>query len=167
MLSLILDSLTFGLVIAFMAMGVIGIIVPVLPGTLLIWLAILVYVWSQGIAAVGVGAFIFLSLIALVTGTADLWLSLLGAKRGGASGRSLLFGGIGALAGTFFAPLIGTLIGYAAGILLSEYHTRRDWREAAKASLGGLAGWGLATAVQLGGGLLMLAIFIWRVLAAA
>lgn len=167
MLSLILDSLTFGLVVTFMALGVIGIIIPVLPGTLLIWLAILVYVWSQGIAAVGVGTFIFLSLIALVTGTADLWLPLLGARKGGASGRSLLFGSIGALIGTFFAPLIGTLIGYAAGILLSEYQKRQDWREAAKASIGGLAGWGVATAVQLGGGLLMLAIFIWRVLAAA
>ncbi|MFQ5420383.1 MAG: hypothetical protein ACE5EY_08465, partial [Anaerolineae bacterium] len=68
MLSLILNSLTFGLVVAFMALGVIGIIIPVLPGTLLIWLAALVYVWSQGMAAIGTGTFIFLSLIAIVTG---------------------------------------------------------------------------------------------------
>lgn len=130
-----------------------------IPGSLLIWMAVLVYVLVNGMASVGWPAFIFISLVALVAGTADLWMPLLGAKKVGASMRAIVYGTIGAIIGTFFAPLLGTLIGYAGGILLGEYQKRGDWNEALKVSLGGLAGWGLATAVQLGGGILILIIF--------
>jgi uncharacterized protein YqgC (DUF456 family) len=146
-------------VIGFIVLGLIGTIVPMIPGSLLIWVAVLIYVLVNGMASVGWLAFLIISLIALVAGTADLWMPLLGAKTVGASMRAMVYGTIGAIVGTFFAPLLGTLIGYAGGILLGEYQTRGDWQEALKASLGGLAGWGLATAVQLGGGILILIIF--------
>jgi uncharacterized protein len=164
----LLESITLGLVITFMIVGLIGIIVPLLPGTLLIWLGVLVYVLDTGFTAVSLPIFILLTTIALVTGTADLWLPLLGARTVGASWRSLIFGAVGALLGTFFIPipLIGTLAGYALGILVGEYQKRGEWEAAIKASLGGLAGWGVATAVQLAGGLLMLLIFVWQVMAA-
>jgi uncharacterized protein YqgC (DUF456 family) len=164
-LSLFIESLTFGLVVVFIVLGIIGTVVPMLPGILLIWLAVLTYVLSYGMAAIGWPVFILITLIALVVGTSDLWMTLLGAKSGGASGGSLLWGILGAIVGSFIVPLIGTIIGYAVGILLSEYRKRGDWSAAWKASLGGLAGWGVATAVQLGGGLLILIIFLWRVLA--
>jgi hypothetical protein len=147
-----------------MILGLVGIIVPLLPGSLLIWLAALVYVIVTGFSSLSLPAFLVITLIALVTGTADLWLPLLGAQKGGASKRSLVFGVAGAIIGTFIAPLLGTIIGYAVGILLGEYHKRGDWNAAFKASLGGVAGWGVATAVQLGGGLLMIAIFAWQAL---
>jgi uncharacterized protein YqgC (DUF456 family) len=147
-------------------LGLIGTVVPMIPGSLLIWVAVLVYVLVNGMASVGWLAFIFISLIALATGTADLWMPLLGAKKVGASLRAMVYGTIGAIIGTFFAPLLGTLVGYAGGILLGEYQKRGDWEEAFKVSLGGLAGWGLATAVQLGGGLLILAIFAFNALTA-
>ncbi len=149
---------------AFIVLGLIGIAVPMIPGTLLIWIAILIYAIINGMSSVGVLSFIIITVIALVTGTADLWMPLLGAKSGGASKRALLFGVIGSIIGTFIAPLIGTIIGYALGILLGEYQKRGAWNEALKAGMGGLAGWGIATAIQLGGGVLMLVIFVWQVL---
>jgi hypothetical protein len=160
----VLNSLSFGLVVAFILLGLIGILIPMVPGTLLIWIAILIYILGYGMASVGVLPFAAITLIALVTGTADLWMPLVGARTSGASRRAILLGIAGSLIGTLFAPLLGTIIGYATGILLGEYQARGDWREAFKASFGGLAGWGIATAVQLGGGLLMLIIFVWRVL---
>ena len=165
-MSLLFESITFGLIVAIMILGIIGVIIPIIPGTLLIWLSITLYVWSKGMAVLGWGSFVLITLIALVTGTADLWLPLLGAKSGGASKRALLLGGIGALLGTFMFPVLGTIVGYALGLLLGEYHKRGDWLEARRASLGGVAGWGVATAIQLGGGLLMLLIFVVRVLLA-
>ena len=148
----------------FIVLGLIGTIVPMIPGTFLIWLAVLVYVLVNGMASVGWAAFIVITFLALVTGTADLWMPLLGAQKVGASKRALLLGALGALVGTLFAPLVGTLIGYATGILIGEYQKRGDWQEATKASLGGLAGWGLATAVQVAGGLIILAIFVIQAL---
>lgn len=163
-MSLLFESITFGLIVAFIVLGIIGIIIPMIPGIILIWLAVLTYVWANGMEAIGWASFILITLIALITGTSDLWMSLLGAKRGGASGRSFLFGAIGAIVGSFIFPLLGTIIGYGVGILLGEYQKRGDWNQALKASMGGVAGWGVATAVQLGGGLLILGIFIWRTL---
>lgn len=169
-MDLLTQSLLFGLAVAFMVLGLIGVIVPILPGILLIWLAILVYAFLTGFQAISPFSFFLLSLIALVTGTSDIWMSLLGAKTGGASRRAVLYGVLGSLvgflAGTIFiiGGLFGALAGYALGILLGEYQKHRDWNLALKASVGGLTGWGLATILQLGGGILLLLIFVWRVL---
>ena len=165
MLPLLLDSITFGLIVAFIVFGLIGIIVPMIPGTLLIWIAVLIYELVNGFSALGVPVFAMITVLALVTGLADLWLPLLGAKAVGASKRAVLLGALGSLIGTFIAPLLGTIAGYAIGILVGEYHKRGDWHDAFRASVGGVAGWGVATGVQLGGGLLILAIFLWKVLA--
>lgn len=165
-MSVFLDSLSFGLAVVFIVIGLVGTVVPLLPGILLIWLTILVYAILTGFTAVTPLGFTVLTLIALVTGTSDLWMSLLGARTGGASRRALLFGIAGAIIGTFVLPLFGTIIGYALGVLLGEYQKRGDWDAALRAGLSGLAGWGIATAIQLGGGLLMLAIFVWQVLTA-
>jgi uncharacterized protein len=164
------QSLLFGLAVGFIVLGLIGVIVPILPGILLIWLAVLVYAVLTGFQAITPFTFFILSLIALVTGTSDIWMSLLGAKKGGASRRSVLYGVLGSfigfIAGSIFiiGGLFGAVAGYILGILLGEYQKHRDWNLALKAGVGGLAGWGLATMLQLGGGLLMLLIFVWRVL---
>lgn len=171
-MSLALDALLFGLTFAFTLVGLVGIILPILPGTVIIWLSILVYTIFDGFEAIGVPAFVILTLIALVTGTADVWMSLLGSKVGGASRRAMLFGMIGAVLGFFLLgaaiPIVGNLvggvIGYASGVLLGQYHKHQDWNLAVKASVGGVAGWGVATAIQLGGGLFMILIFVWQVL---
>lgn len=165
-MALLFESLTFGLAVAFMLLALVGTILPVVPGTFLAWLTALIYGFVTGFAAINWGVLAVLTLIALVTGTADFWLPLLGAKKTGASGRSILLGVVGGIIGTLFAPLIGTVIGYALGILLGEYMKHRDWQVAWRASLGGLAGWGIATAVQMGGVLLMMLIFVARVLTA-
>jgi uncharacterized protein len=158
-----LESVALILIIISLIVGLIGTLIPLLPGTLLMWLAILFYGLLYGFEVLTWGGFALISLIALVTGTADLWLTVIGAQKGGASHRSQLFGLLGAIIGTFIIPLLGTIIGYAAGILLAEYQKRQDWDQAVRASLGGLAGYGVASLIQLGGGLLMLIIFAWQI----
>lgn len=147
-----------------MLLGLIGVIVPLIPGTLLIWLTALVYAIFTGFDPISPLAFVALTLLAFITGTADLWLPLLGAKGTGAGRRGLVLGVIGSLIGLVIANLPGSLVGYALGIIIGEYSKRGDWRLAVRASIGGLAGWGVATAVQLGGGLLMIGIFVALVL---
>lgn len=148
-----------------MVVGLIGTVVPILPGILLIWLTLLFYVLLHGMEAVGLAAFSVMTLIAVVAGSADLWLPLLGAKSTGASKRAMLLGFIGGVAGLFMGGPLGSIAGYALGVLLGQYHKLKDWDLALKASLGGLAGMGVAKAIQLGGGLLILIIFVWRALA--
>jgi len=158
------SALGFGVAILFMVIGLIGVIVPVLPGTVLIWLVVVVYALFAGIESMGWGAFAILNLIGMVAGTADLWLPLLGAKTTGASKRSMFLGVIGMIIGTMIMPLVGTVVGYGLGILLGEYHKVRDVNKAIHVALGGMAGWGIATIIQFSGGVLMLIIFAYAVL---
>lgn len=159
-----LESIGLGLIIFFMLLGFIGAFLPLLPGPLLVWFAALVYVIATKFTVVSYGAFAVISVIALVASTADIWMPLLGAKVLGGSSRALLFGMGGAVVGFFIFSLLGALIGYALGILYGEYRKHQNWGLAFKASVGGLAGWGISTAVQAGGALLMIIIFLWQVL---
>jgi len=159
-----MESIGFGVIIFFMLVGLIGAFIPLMPGPLLVWLAALVYVVATKFTIVGPVSFAVITVIALIAASADLWMSLLGAKSLGASGRSIIWGMGGALLGFLILNLLGALIGYGLGILYHEYRRHNDWNAAVKASLGGLAGWGLSTAVQAGGALLIIIIFVWQVL---
>jgi len=169
---ILLDAIAFGVAVAFMLIGLIGILVPILPGILLIWLTILAYAIVDGFQAIDWITFTLLTIFAIITGTADLWLSLLGAKTGGAAKSAMFLGAIGGVLGFFLLgavlPVVGNLfggiIGYAIGVLLGQYQKFQDWNVALKASIGGVVGWGIATVVQLAGGVLMIVIFIWQVL---
>jgi uncharacterized protein YqgC (DUF456 family) len=118
-------------------------------------------------AAIDAATLIVITMVSLVAGLADLWLPLLGARVTGSSRRALVLGVVGGIVGTFLLPLIGTVIGYALGVLLGEFQKYGDWNRAVRAGLGGLAGWGVATALQLGAALLVIIIFVWQVLAYA
>ena len=159
------NSIAFGATAVLIVIGIIGTIVPLLPGVFLIWFSVLLYSVITGFSDVTVASFVVITLITLVTGTSEYWMSLLGAKTGGASKRSLLYGIAGAIVGTFLLPVLGTVLGYAGGLLFAEYQKHGDWDTAVRASVGGLAGWGIATAVQFIGGLIMAAIFFWQTLA--
>ncbi len=158
-----LESIGLGVVIFFMLLGFVGSFVPLMPGPLLVWLAVLVYAIATQFTVVGPVAFASMTLIAVISATADMWMALLGAKTLGAGSRSIIWGIGGALAGFIILNLLGALVGYALGILYAEYRRHQDWGAAFKASVGGVAGWGLATGFQAAGALLMIIIFIWQV----
>lgn len=159
-----LESIGLGVVIFFMFLGFVGAFLPLMPGPLLVWLAALVYAIATHFAVIGPLTFAIMTLIAWVAATADVWMSMLGARTLGASGRSILWGIGGAIVGFVVLNLLGALVGYALGILYCEYRKHGDWRVAFRASVGGLAGWGLSTIVQAAGALLLIVIFIWQVL---
>ncbi len=168
----LLNALLIGVTLIFMIIGMIGILVPILPGTLLIWLSILAYAIVEGFQAIDGYTFTLITLIALITGTADLWLALLGSKKGGASWQAMLVGLFGGIIGFFLfgslIPIIGNLIGgilgYSIGVLIGQYLKFREWKIALKATIGGLVGWGIATIFQIAGGIFMMVLFIWQVL---
>jgi uncharacterized protein len=169
-LNLLLQTISFALAVVFILIGLIGVVLPILPGTFLIWLTVFFFYIVEralGFAAIDPITFSAITAIALVAGTSELWLPLLGARRSGSSRRAMVTGMIGAVIGTFAlpVPLVGTIAGYAAGVLLGEYQKHGEWQRALRASAGGLAGWGVATVLQLGAGLLILLLFVWQVVA--
>lgn len=160
----LLYALSFGIAVAFILIGVVGVVVPILPGMLLVWLTVAAYAWLTDFAVINYWIFALVTIFALITGTAGIWLPYLGAKKTGAAKRAIFLGIIGAIIGTFITPLIGTVIGYAVGIVIGELIKHRDLKKALKASVGGVAGWGIATLVELAGALTILVVFVVVVL---
>lgn len=157
------EVVLLGVVIVLMLVGWLGILIPVIPGIFLIWLGVGLYAWQTGFQVISVPLFVGLSFLILFAAATDVWLPLFGAQKSGAAKRALLFGTIGAIVGSFILPLIGTIIGLALGMLLGEYHKRRDWDTAVKVSWGGVKGWGIATIIQLVCGTAVIIIFLWQI----
>ena len=62
-LSLLLEAFAFGIAVAFILIGLVGIVVPILPGILLIWLTVLAYAIVEGFEAIGWVSFIFITFL--------------------------------------------------------------------------------------------------------
>jgi uncharacterized protein YqgC (DUF456 family) len=157
------NGLALGIALVIMLVGVLGIVVPVLPGTILIFIGALFYGFVEGFQAVGWPTLLALGLLTVLATTAELWASTIGAKMGGASGWSVLAGMAGGLLGLVFLNLPGAIAGAVLGVLLSEMLRVGDWKKALKAGGGWALGWLISTVLQLGVGLVMVVIFIWQV----
>ncbi|MFN2129300.1 MAG: DUF456 domain-containing protein [Anaerolineae bacterium] len=168
---MVLPVWVFWLAIALFILGLVGVVMPALPGVGLIWIVILIYAVAERFATIDPLSFAVLTLLGIAGVTADVWLQQLGAKVAGASFRStvwglagallggligLIFGGVGALPGMW----VGTLL----GVLLGEYLERGSLKAALKAMAGVAVGSAISTAVQLAIALAMISIFVWQVL---
>jgi uncharacterized protein YqgC (DUF456 family) len=152
-----------------MLVGLVGTLIPALPGIELIWLAALVYAVAERFATIDPLTFAALTALAAIGITANIWASHLGSRLGGASWQALLAGlGLGALGfiiGLFVGgvgAVPGGLIGALAGVLLMEYRRRKDWRGAARAGTGWLVGCLLSGFIQMAVGIVMILIFVWQ-----
>lgn len=159
-----LDTIVLALTLFVMLLGLIGTVLPIIPGTVLIFLAALIYALLEGFQAIGWPTLLVLLVLMIVATTADIWASTVGAKMGGASGWSIVAGLVGGLVGFVAFSLPGAIIGAILGVLLTEIVRVGDLRQAFKAGGGWMLGWLLSTVLQLGIGLVMTAIFVWQVI---
>ena len=158
-----LNSIVLVLTGIIMLVGLIGIVLPIIPGTVLIFVAALLYALVERFQAVGWPTLLVLGLLTILATSADIWASSIGAKVGGASGWSVVVGLLAGLAGFVVFSLPGAIIGAILGVLITEIIRVGDWRQALKAGSGWIVGWILSTVFQLIIGLTMVAIFVWQV----
>ena len=145
--------------IIIMAVGVVGSVLPLIPGPPIVWLGALYYGWRTGWIEVSWPSLTLLLLLAIIGGTADLWMGYLGASRGGASGWATLASMVGGIVGFLVLNLPGALVGSVGAIVLVEYGRHRDWRKVARDSGGYLVGSLLAAGVEVVICLVMIGIF--------
>lgn len=140
--------------------GVVGVLVPVLPGLLLCWLGVLF--WAL-FADAGAGRWLVLALatgIALVgVAVKYLWPGR-NLKRSGVPNSSLLAGGLLGLIGFFVVPVIGLVLGFVLGVWLAERRRFGDGRLAWPSTRQALFAAGLAMLVELGTGLAIAAVWV-------
>ncbi|WP_349828287.1 DUF456 domain-containing protein [Brevibacterium litoralis] len=129
--------------------GCLGIVLPVLPGSILIGLAVLVWAFFIG----GTTGWVVFGIVAVLVaaGMSASWI-LTGTKLKdrGIPNSSLLWGGLAAIVGFFVIPVIGLLVGFVAGLYLSEYVRLKDPREAWDSSWTAIKAAGIGIIVEFG-----------------
>ena len=154
-----------GLVVVALAVavGLVGVVVPVLPGTVLIGLAVLVWAAVQGGAA---WAFFAGAAALLVAGQVAMYL-VPGRRltRAGIPRTTLLLGGALGVVGFFVVPVLGLALGFVLGVFLAELvrasRTRLGAGAAWSSTVVALRGVGLSVAIEGLAG--TLAAVVWAV----
>lgn len=148
-----------------MVVGVLGVLIPVLPGVLLCWAAVLLWALLGDAGAVR-WAILALATLVAVGGTVVkyLWPGRR-LKTTGVPTSSLVAGGVLGLVGFFVVPVVGLVLGFVLGVFLAE-----------RARLGPGAAWpstrqaltavGLSMLVELAAALGIAVIWVFGLLAA-
>jgi uncharacterized protein len=172
-------ALTFVL----MFVGLLGSVLPGLPGVTLIFLSALVYALLTDFRTVGAAILLILFVFAAIAFVADFVATSYGARRFGASNWGTVGGAIGGIAGALIGLLLlgigslfGLILGTIAGVFVGEYlkRTRQgqqepgstgpDWRRASHAAGGVLVGYLASAVIQGLLGLTSVMIFVLALL---
>ena len=147
------------LVAVAIAVGLVGVLVPLLPGTLLVYAAIAVWAFVEQ-NTVG---WVVLGVVTAVLGASLLIKYLWPVKRMRAadvSPTTLAAGAVAGVIGFFVIPVLGLLIGFVLGVYLAELAHRRDQRRAWASTVHAVKGAALSVGVELAGGLIATAAWV-------
>ena len=163
--------------VVLMLVGLLGSVVPGLPGVTLMFLSALLYAILTDFHDIGVAVIVILFVLAALAFLADFFATSYGARRFGASNWGTVGGAVGgilgALAGLIFAgigSLFGLILGTIVGVFAGEYLRRQrhgdqpredtDWRRASRAAGGVIVGYLASAVIQALLGLASLVIFV-------
>jgi uncharacterized protein YqgC (DUF456 family) len=140
-------------------LGLVGTVVPGLPGPILVLAGLALAVWMDGFVRAGWPTLAVLAGLTILTYVLDLVATAVGARRFGASRWAVAGAVVGALVGLFFG-LPGLLLGPFVGAFLVELLARRDVGQAGWAGLGAWLGFLVGTAGKLAVVVAMVAVFL-------
>lgn len=147
-----------------MVAGLIGVLVPVVPGLLLIWAAGLWWSVADGGGPARWTVLGALTALFVIGTVAKYVLPARSAAARGAPVSTLAVGAVGAVVGFFVIPVVGVLVGGVAGIYLAEYARLRDGGPAWVSTRAALVGIGVGLLIELTAGVLMLGAWLIGVL---
>jgi uncharacterized protein YqgC (DUF456 family) len=157
-----IEQVARGVTIVVMLVG--QLVIPILPGLVIIWVAALGYGLVSGFGVVGWVMFAIITLLMLGGSVVDNILMGTSAHKQGAPWWAILLALVAAILGTFLIP-IPILGGIAAALLTLfgiEWLRRKDWRKALASIKGMMIGWGWAFVIRFIIGMVMIGLWlIW------
>jgi len=145
-----------------MVVGVAGVIVPGLPGLLLVVAAGVGYGFAVGFSPLGWVVIGVLGVLLAISIALGVMIPQREAARAGTAGISQWAALLGAIIGFFVIPVFGLIAGAIIGALVAEYQVKGNWDEAWTATLGLVKGLGISMLVDLVIGVVMIAAWsVW------
>jgi uncharacterized protein YqgC (DUF456 family) len=139
--------------------GLSGLVVPALPGMILLFAGLVVAAWAESFAYIGWKTIAVLGLLTAISYIVDVMAGALGAKKFGAGRYAVIGAMAGAFTGMFFG-IPGILIGPFLGAVAGELLARKDLRAAGLAGVGAWLGLVAGTAVRIAIALSMIGICV-------
>jgi uncharacterized protein len=144
------DTLITFLCTVAMVVGVLGVIIPLVPGLVLCWLAVVVWAIFGDVGGAGpwvvLGVATMIAALGMVVKYAWPGRNL---KRSGVPNMSLLAGGALGLVGFFVIPVVGLVIGFVLGVWVAERVRLGDFAKAWPSTKHALKAAGLAMLIEL------------------
>jgi uncharacterized protein YqgC (DUF456 family) len=152
-----------------MLLGLIGAVVPLLPGPLIIWIGAFVWAWGDGFTRVGWVTLAVLFVLALVAWASDFLINMLVSRRAGARWKAIFGSIVGGIAGgialsgllPIIGSLVGAILGAVAGAFAVEYWNTRNSQQAFVAVRAYIGSVLLASLVEIAIAVSMIGIFAW------
>jgi uncharacterized protein len=152
------------LIYLIMAVGLVGMIIPIYPGVVIIWAAALIHGLITGFATQEIWVLVLLTALMIAGTLVDNVLMGGKARQAGASWTSIAGALLAGIVGTFAFPPLGGIVAAPTLLFLLEYARLRDSQKAWGVTKGLLTGWGLSFAARFLIGLLMIVVFVvWGV----
>lgn len=146
-----------------MLVGLVGVVVPIVPGLLLVAGAGVVWALERATP----GAWVLAAVMLVVAAGATVASTMLPARRTSARGAPwwiIAAGAAGVVVGFFLVPVVGALIGFPAGVFLAEVLRHRSVKPALHSTREALGGVALGIMIQLIAGVAMIGTWLVVVL---
>lgn len=148
-----------------MAVGVVGTVVPLLPGIPIVWAAAFVYGLAGGFGLVGWAAFAAITVLAVAGTIAGYALPHRRVSRSGAPTSAKVAGLIVGIIGFFVVPIVGFVAGAVLGVYAAERVRTKDHARAWRSTKDLIVGFGLGALAQLVAAIAM--VVCWAIWVAA
>ncbi len=145
------------------AIGLIGTVIPIVPGTMMIYAGIAVIGWWSDFEIIGIPTLIITGLLVVLSLVIDFFASVVGAKRVGASSLALWGATLGSFIGMFFL-IPGIVLGPFIGAFIGEFIAQNKTSQATKVGLGTWLGLLVGTVIKVGISIAMIGVFIFGLL---
>ena len=159
-----MGALGEALVVVAVVVGLVGAVIQIIPGSLIVLAAVLVWAVVTG-GSVGWVVGIVATVAVAVAAVAKYVLAGRYLGRGGVPNRTIVVGGVLGIIGFFVIPVVGLPIGFVLGVYLMETARLRERTTARRSTWLAMKATGLTILIELAGALVAaaaLGIGLWR-----
>lgn len=162
-MEIFLTILIIILIVALIVTGLVGTIVPMLPGAPLIFAGMIIYAIWDRFEHMSIWTFVVLIILTLFLTVIDYVSHYVGAKVYKASRTALICSAIGGIVGLFTGNVVGFIFGPLIGAVIGELIDSQDLRKSLKTGTGVFIGFLSGTLVKFVVAVIMVVIFIGSV----
>jgi len=141
------------------AVGIVGVVIPILPGSLLVGGAIAVWAaYVGGLTAWSI--FAVAAALLVVAGIGKYVVAERHLRGSGVPRSTMLVGAAFGIVGFFVIPIVGLVVGFVVGVYAAERYRLPDHRQAWRATVAAMKASGFAILIEMAGVLLAAGVWI-------